>query len=180
MYAGTVGFDKATHMSRAEYFCVCWIKDLCAPLAWRSVCLHPLYSPMNFWSLTFKRLWKRFFSYIYLLIMLLTCLHSKMSGYFWNWRFCEALTKVILTSFYSCIHPNIRGELGWYLSSSLMQLISNKFSWKRYQTWVFTNSNPLKKVPKPGFYIYKYFSSLLKEIRKKKLTNICYHLHTLW
>lgn len=48
MYTGTTGFDKATHMSRAEYFCVCQMKDLCALLARRSICLHPLYSPMNF------------------------------------------------------------------------------------------------------------------------------------
>lgn len=170
MCAGTMGFDKATHTSRAEYFCVCWMKGLCAPLAWRSICLHPLYGPMNFWSLTFKHLWKRFFSYIYLLVMLLTCLRS---GYFWNWRFCEALTKLLLASFYSCIHPNIRGELGWYLNSTLMWLVSNTFSWKRSQTWIFTDSSPSKKVPKISFYVYKCFSSLFKEYRKKN-----YHVVT--
>lgn len=59
--------------------------------------------------------------------MLLSCLRSKMSGYFWNWRFCEALAKVLLTSLYSYIHPNIRGEPGWFLGSTLMLLISNTF-----------------------------------------------------
>lgn len=127
VYAGTMDFDKATHMRRAEYLCVCRMKDLFAPLAWKSICLHPLYSPMNFWSLTFKHLWRWFCSYICLLIMLLSCLRSKMSGYFWNWRFCEALAKVLLTSLYSYIHPNIRGEPGWFLSSTLMLLISNTF-----------------------------------------------------
>lgn len=122
---------------------------------------------MNFLSLTFKHLWKRFFGCTYLLIMLLTCLHSKMSGYSWNWIFCEALTKLLLASFYSCIYPNIRGELGWYLSSTLMWLISTTLSWKMYQTWVFTNS-PSKKVTKISFYVYACFSSLLKETTKKK------------
>lgn len=28
-YTGPMDFDKATHMSRAEYLCVCQIKDLC-------------------------------------------------------------------------------------------------------------------------------------------------------
>lgn len=29
MHGGTMDFDKATHMSRAEYLCVCWVKNLC-------------------------------------------------------------------------------------------------------------------------------------------------------
>lgn len=76
--------------------------------------------------------------------------------------------------FYPCIHPNIRGELGLYLSSTLMWLFSNTFSWKKYQTWVFTNSSPSKKVTKISFYVYTCFSSLLKETRKETiLTNVC-------
>lgn len=52
IYIGTMDFEKATHMGSAEHLYICRMKDLFAPLTWRGICLHPLYSPMNFWSLT--------------------------------------------------------------------------------------------------------------------------------
>jgi len=54
-----------------------------------------------------------------------------------------------------------------------MLLVSNIFSFKKYQTWIFTNSGLSKKATKISFYVLQASHHCSRKLENTILINVC-------